>query len=66
MPESGKFNIGPDQLTEVIALCSEDSIFVAGILLTDPSSESADPPLHHHGGQYRSLRHGIPDFASER
>ena len=38
MFESGHFNIDPLQLCEVIALCSEDSIFVTGMLLSDPAS----------------------------
>ena len=47
MFESGHFNIEPDKLDEVIALCSEDSIFVAGILLADPGADSSQVPLHY-------------------
>ncbi|KAI0871666.1 hypothetical protein GGS24DRAFT_51376 [Hypoxylon argillaceum] len=37
MFESGRSNIRTEHLGDVIALCAEDSIFVAGILLRDPS-----------------------------
>ncbi|KAI0100587.1 hypothetical protein GGR51DRAFT_531797 [Nemania sp. FL0031] len=37
MFESGRFNIRTEHLVDAIALCTEDSIFVAGILLRDPS-----------------------------
>lgn len=47
MFESGQFNIDPDQLNEVIALCSEDSIFVAGILLTDPGVKKDGACIRH-------------------
>ncbi|KAK7981734.1 hypothetical protein PG988_003972 [Apiospora saccharicola] len=36
MFETGRFNINLQHLEEVVALCNEDSIFVAGILLSDP------------------------------
>lgn len=47
MFESGRFNVDPEQLNEVIALCSEDSIFVAGVLLTDPSIKKDDTCIRH-------------------
>ncbi|KAL7913895.1 hypothetical protein GGI35DRAFT_438893 [Trichoderma velutinum] len=47
MLESGCFDIDPDQMGEVIALCSEDSIFVAGIMLSDPSSEAKEAQIRH-------------------
>ncbi|GAP91955.1 hypothetical protein SAMD00023353_5700630 [Rosellinia necatrix] len=39
MFESGRFNIKPEHLAEAVALCHEDSIFVAGIMLRDPGAE---------------------------
>ncbi|KAK8103520.1 uncharacterized protein PG998_010553 [Apiospora kogelbergensis] len=36
MFETGRFNMNLQHLEEVVALCNEDSIFVAGILLSDP------------------------------
>jgi hypothetical protein len=48
MFESGHFNVDPEQLGEVLALCSEDSIFVAGVLLSDPGVET-------HGSCIRQL-----------
>lgn len=47
MFESGQFNIDPEQLNEVIALCCEDSIFVAGMLLSDPSAKSQGAHIRH-------------------
>lgn len=41
MFESGHFNINPDNLSEVIALCSEDSIFVSEILLSSPDIDAS-------------------------
>ncbi|KAL0775879.1 hypothetical protein CaCOL14_007166 [Colletotrichum acutatum] len=40
MFESGIFNISTDETRDVIAMSCEDSIFVAGILLSDPRSSS--------------------------
>ncbi|KAH6700673.1 hypothetical protein BKA61DRAFT_561892 [Leptodontidium sp. MPI-SDFR-AT-0119] len=37
MFESGELNILPSELQSVVALCSDNSIFVAGVLLNDPS-----------------------------
>jgi hypothetical protein len=37
MFESGSLNIRPSDLHAVLALCSDNSIFVAGVLLSDPS-----------------------------
>lgn len=47
MFESGCFNIDPEQLQEAIALCSDDSIFVGGILLSDPSCKVAGTSIRH-------------------
>ncbi|EEY23127.1 conserved hypothetical protein [Verticillium alfalfae VaMs.102] len=47
MFESGRFNIEPGQLAEVVALCSEDSIFVSEILLSDPSDVSRQLGIRH-------------------
>jgi hypothetical protein len=47
MFESGHFNIDPDKLSEVIALCSEDSIFVSEILLSSPDIDASQLGLRH-------------------
>ncbi|KXX77022.1 hypothetical protein MMYC01_202173 [Madurella mycetomatis] len=47
MFESGRFNIDPAKLNEVIALCSEDSIFVSEILLSDPSVDAEKLSIRH-------------------
>ncbi|ETS76647.1 hypothetical protein PFICI_12034 [Pestalotiopsis fici W106-1] len=47
MFESGRFNVDPGQLEEVVALGAEDSLFVAGILLSDPGSSDAASQVHH-------------------
>jgi len=47
MFESGHLNIDPSRLTEVIALCYENSIFVAEILLRDPSIDTSTLGLAH-------------------
>ncbi|KAL8925654.1 MAG: hypothetical protein Q9208_003337 [Pyrenodesmia sp. 3 TL-2023] len=41
MFESGQYDIDPNQLTDVIAMCSENSIFFRAALLTDPSKPIA-------------------------
>ncbi|KAI1754916.1 hypothetical protein F4782DRAFT_528266 [Xylaria castorea] len=46
--ESGRFNIKKEHLADVLTLCSEDSIFVAGIMLGDPSSQSPSGPQIRH------------------
>ncbi|KAJ2980500.1 hypothetical protein NUW58_g6931 [Xylaria curta] len=48
MFESGRFNIRKEHLADVLALCTENSIFVAGILLRDPSLEAPSGPQIHH------------------
>ncbi|TGJ79635.1 hypothetical protein E0Z10_g9135 [Xylaria hypoxylon] len=48
MFESGRFNIKEEHLADVLALCTEDSIFVAGIMLRDPSLESPSGPQIRH------------------
>lgn len=47
MFESGRFNIEPEKLHEVVALCSEDSIFVSGILLADPARSPSGISIRH-------------------
>ncbi|KAM4062914.1 hypothetical protein HRG_007730 [Hirsutella rhossiliensis] len=47
MFESGHLNINPEQLNEVIALCSEDSIFVTGLLLSDPCVQGSRSHIRH-------------------
>ncbi|KAI1407544.1 hypothetical protein F5Y13DRAFT_205995 [Hypoxylon sp. FL1857] len=47
MFESGRFNIDSKNFEEVIALCTENSIFVAGILLSDPTDTSEGPRIRH-------------------
>ncbi|KAF7537154.1 hypothetical protein G7054_g4005 [Neopestalotiopsis clavispora] len=47
MFESGHFNVDPSQLEEVVALGAEDSLFVAGILLSDPGSADTASHVHH-------------------
>ncbi|KLP12583.1 Uncharacterized protein LW94_12200 [Fusarium fujikuroi] len=47
MFESGFLNIDTEQLSEVVALCFEDSIFVSGILLSDPATESLGISMRH-------------------
>ncbi|KAK4223914.1 hypothetical protein QBC38DRAFT_372148 [Podospora fimiseda] len=45
--ESGHFNIDPQQLNEVVALCHEDAIFVSEILLSDPGTDPEDLKIRH-------------------
>ena len=47
MFESGFLNIDAEQLGRVVALCSEDSIFVSGILLSDPATECSGIDMRH-------------------
>ncbi|KAJ3548274.1 hypothetical protein NM208_g1088 [Fusarium decemcellulare] len=47
MFESGFLNIDTEQLSEVVALCSEDSIFVSGILLSDPINNRLGIDMRH-------------------
>ncbi|KAI1637271.1 hypothetical protein F4809DRAFT_605327 [Biscogniauxia mediterranea] len=47
MFESGRFNIAPSDLEEVVAICYENSIFVAGALLSDPA-ENKDATIIRH------------------
>lgn len=47
MFESGILNIDTQQLSEVVALCSEDSIFVSGLLLSDPATECFRINMRH-------------------
>jgi hypothetical protein len=47
MLKSGGFNIDPMHPKEAVALYSEDFIFVADILLSDPSIDTADLGLRH-------------------
>lgn len=47
MFESGGINLDPKTLGKVIALCHEDSIFVAEILVSDPGVEISKLGLRH-------------------
>ncbi|KAI1380190.1 hypothetical protein F4677DRAFT_462990 [Hypoxylon crocopeplum] len=47
MFESGHMNINSEHLEETVALCTENSIFVAGILLSDPTDVSDGPRIRH-------------------
>ncbi|CAM1500459.1 Fc.00g096210.m01.CDS01 [Cosmosporella sp. VM-42] len=47
MFESGILDIDVEHLDEVVALCSEDSIFVSGILLFDPETECLGTNIRH-------------------
>ncbi|CAK7238440.1 hypothetical protein SEUCBS140593_010690 [Sporothrix eucalyptigena] len=40
--ESGHLDIAPDQMNQVLALCSEDSIFVASVMLCDPGTKPSN------------------------
>lgn len=42
MFESGTFNMTTEYMKDVISICFEDSIFVAGILLSDPIANNGD------------------------
>ncbi|KAI1328451.1 hypothetical protein F5Y16DRAFT_154986 [Xylariaceae sp. FL0255] len=48
MFESGRSSIKKEHLGDVLALCSEDSIFVAGIMLSDPAASSTSGPQIRH------------------
>ena len=47
MFESGRFNIDPSLMEDVVALCSEDSIFVANSMLSDPGSQTSTSGMRH-------------------
>ncbi|KAK4196907.1 hypothetical protein QBC40DRAFT_208336 [Triangularia verruculosa] len=47
MFESGRFNIDPAHLTDVVALCSEDSIYVTDLLLSDPCTNPSELGVQH-------------------
>lgn len=47
MLESGQANIEVEHTESVMALCSEDSIFVAGILLSDPTTKNLGMNIQH-------------------
>ncbi|CAK7230232.1 hypothetical protein SBRCBS47491_007517 [Sporothrix bragantina] len=46
MYESGYLDIDPDQMNQVLALCSEDSMFVASIMLSDPGTSATNKVRH--------------------
>ncbi|KAI1263177.1 hypothetical protein F5Y18DRAFT_132046 [Xylariaceae sp. FL1019] len=48
MFESGRLNIATEHLADVVALCTEDSIFVSEIMLRDPSNSSEQGPRIRH------------------
>lgn len=47
MMESGQSNIDVEHMEAVVALCSENSIFVAGILLSDPTTANLGMNIRH-------------------
>ncbi|KAI5925977.1 hypothetical protein F4810DRAFT_726508 [Camillea tinctor] len=47
MFESGRFNIAPSDIEEVIVVCYENSIFVAGTLLSDPTEAQDFVTVRH-------------------
>lgn len=47
MFDSGLLNIEVEHLDNVVALCSEDSIFVSDILLSDPGTELSGTKMRH-------------------
>lgn len=47
MFESGHLDIELTNLQQAVALCTENSIFVAGIMLSDPTDMSAGPRIRH-------------------
>lgn len=47
MMESGQSNIDIEHMEAVVALCSENSIFVAGILLSDPTTANLGMNIRH-------------------
>lgn len=46
MFESGHLDIDSDQMNQVLALCSEDSMFVASIMLSDPGTKASKKVSH--------------------
>lgn len=47
MFESGQSNIDVEVTKDVVALCYEDSIYVAGVLLSDPTAENLGLDIRH-------------------
>lgn len=47
MMESGQSNIDVKHMEAVVALCSDNSIFVAGILLSDPATTNLGMSIRH-------------------
>lgn len=47
MMESGQSNIDIEHTEAVVALCSDNSIFVAGILLSDPTTDNLGMNIRH-------------------
>ena len=45
--ESGQFNIAPEQLRNVMAISSGDSLFIAAPLLSDPARSLRHSEIHH-------------------
>ena len=45
--ESGQFNISPEQLRNVMAISSGDSLFITAPLLNDPAKPLADSEIYH-------------------
>lgn len=47
MMESGRYNLDTEHTEAVVALCSSNSIFVAGILLSDPTTDNLGMSIRH-------------------
>jgi hypothetical protein len=47
MFETGRINLGPEELTSVLAICVENSIFAAGILFSDPVEWPSGKNIRH-------------------
>lgn len=47
MFETGRINLQPDELSSVLAICVENSIFAAGILFSDPVEWPSGKDIRH-------------------
>ena len=45
--DSGELNIDPMKLKGVLAMCHQNSIYVAGVLLSDPSDRTPENDIRH-------------------
>ncbi|KAI1322120.1 hypothetical protein F5Y16DRAFT_413434 [Xylariaceae sp. FL0255] len=50
MMETGSYNLNPDELKSVFALCAADSLYVASSLLQDPASRDPGPLIQRFTG----------------